>query len=226
MKNHYKTLGIEPSADDAVVKAAFRALAKQTHPDQNPGDPKAAERFQAINEAHEVLKDKRRRAAHDRALAALSGEPSFKKAPTGSVYNGFADFCDAAFDVCTQKCARWSYRSFGHSFETAIVLNAEHFGTGYIPLWISMGVPAAGMALSFSGFVYGHSVFTAKPNGLMRRLVMEPVLDEFQKYMKSKSLTTESFKKAAETAGKRLMPFPLAARAIKAAVGSVFRPSR
>jgi molecular chaperone DnaJ len=59
-------LGVPRDADDDALKKAFRKLALQFHPDRNPGDPTAEERFKAINEAYAVLSDPRRRAHYDR----------------------------------------------------------------------------------------------------------------------------------------------------------------
>ena len=68
-QDYYETLGIgrDASADD--VKAAFRGLARKHHPDVNPGDPSAEGRFQAINEAYEVLRNPETRRKYD-ALGA------------------------------------------------------------------------------------------------------------------------------------------------------------
>ncbi len=63
---YYEILGVERTASDGDLKAAFRKLAMQCHPDRNPGDEDAEHRFKEINEAYEVLKDGDKRAAYDR----------------------------------------------------------------------------------------------------------------------------------------------------------------
>jgi molecular chaperone DnaJ len=63
---YYETLEVERTATDAQLKAAFRKLAMQWHPDRNPGDTNCEHRFKEINEAYEVLKDGDKRAAYDR----------------------------------------------------------------------------------------------------------------------------------------------------------------
>lgn len=68
--NHYATLGLDPDCTAAQIRAAYRFLAKQYHPDLNPGSPAAVRQTQAINLAHETLSEPARRAAHDRELAA------------------------------------------------------------------------------------------------------------------------------------------------------------
>jgi DnaJ-class molecular chaperone len=65
-KDYYKTLGVSKTASANDVKAAYRKLAKQYHPDRNPGDNTAEERFKEINEANEVLTDPAKRKLYDR----------------------------------------------------------------------------------------------------------------------------------------------------------------
>jgi molecular chaperone DnaJ len=64
-KDYYKTLGIKRGANEQDIKQAFRRLARKHHPDVNPGDKSAEARFKEINEAHEVLSDKEKRAKYD-----------------------------------------------------------------------------------------------------------------------------------------------------------------
>ncbi|MCS4040479.1 J domain-containing protein [Salinibacter ruber] len=65
--DHYARLGVRPSASADEIRAAYRKKARETHPDQNPDDPKAAERFRTIQEAYQVLGDPERRKSYDRA---------------------------------------------------------------------------------------------------------------------------------------------------------------
>jgi len=65
-RSYYETLGVAKDATDADLKKAFRQLAMKHHPDRNPGDPAAEERFKAINEAYAVLSDPDKRAQYDR----------------------------------------------------------------------------------------------------------------------------------------------------------------
>lgn len=64
-QDYYKTLGVERTADEKDIKKAYRELARKHHPDKNPGDKKAEERFKLINEAYEVLSDADKRAKYD-----------------------------------------------------------------------------------------------------------------------------------------------------------------
>lgn len=66
--NHYTTLGLDRDCDLAQIRAAYRLLAKQHHPDLNPGAPEAVKYTQALNIAHETLSDPDRRAAYETEL--------------------------------------------------------------------------------------------------------------------------------------------------------------
>jgi curved DNA-binding protein len=64
--DYYETLGVSRGASDQEIRAAFRRLARQWHPDAHPNDPRAAERFKAITEAYSVLSDPEKRRRYDR----------------------------------------------------------------------------------------------------------------------------------------------------------------
>jgi molecular chaperone DnaJ len=88
----YQLLEVERSADDRTIKASFRRLAMQYHPDRNPGDNEAEARFKAINEAYDCLKDPQKRAAYDRF-----GHAAFRNGGPGGFGGGGrggADFAD------------------------------------------------------------------------------------------------------------------------------------
>ena len=64
-RDYYEVLGLERNADDAAIKKAYRTLAKKYHPDVNPGDKDAEEKFKEVNEAYSVLSDAQKRARYD-----------------------------------------------------------------------------------------------------------------------------------------------------------------
>ncbi len=65
-RDYYEILSVERTADAAALKASFRKLAMQHHPDRNPGDDKAEAKFKELNEAYSILSDPQKRAAYDR----------------------------------------------------------------------------------------------------------------------------------------------------------------
>lgn len=71
-KDYYKILGVERSASADAIRKAYRKLAMKYHPDQNPGNKAAEERFKEINEAYQVLSDDQKRARYDQLGSAYS----------------------------------------------------------------------------------------------------------------------------------------------------------
>ena len=64
-RDYYEVLGIQKGASDDEIKKAFRKLAVKYHPDKNPGDKEAEEKFKEVNEAYSVLSDKTKRQRYD-----------------------------------------------------------------------------------------------------------------------------------------------------------------
>lgn len=82
-KDYYKILGVEKSADEKEIKKAYRKLARQYHPDVNPGDKESETRFKEVNEAYEVLGDAEKRQKYDRLGANWNAYQSAGRDPSG-----------------------------------------------------------------------------------------------------------------------------------------------
>lgn len=94
MQNPYDVLGVSRDADATEVRSAFRRLAAQHHPDKNPGDPTAQQRFADLNSAYQILSDPQKRAAYDRFGGAAFRPGGF--GASGSNVAGF-DFSSLNF---------------------------------------------------------------------------------------------------------------------------------
>ncbi len=96
-KDFYSILGVSKDASEADVKKAYRKLARQYHPDQNPGDAAAEQRFKDITEAHSVLSDPEERKQYDAIRAMGSGARFTAGGPGGA--GGSANFEDIFGDI-------------------------------------------------------------------------------------------------------------------------------
>jgi curved DNA-binding protein CbpA len=84
LKDYYKILGLEPSASISEIRKAYRNLAQQFHPDKNPGDQYAADKFEEIKEAYEVLTNpsKKENYLRQRWYEQSQGRKNFKTEPS------------------------------------------------------------------------------------------------------------------------------------------------
>ncbi len=121
-KDFYKSLGVASDASDSEIKKAYRRLAKDLHPDKNPGDAKAEQRFKEVSEAYSVLSDAEQRKEYDAVRTMSHGGARFTagSGPAG----GFSD------DVFSGFFGRQSGRQAGGSNISIEDLLSGAFGNG------------------------------------------------------------------------------------------------
>ncbi len=108
-KDFYKILGVSKDVSDADLKKAYRKLAKEHHPDRNPGDAKAEARFKDISEAYDVLSDANQRKEYD-AIRAMGGGARFTAGGQGA---GFEDVFSNLFGGGFQNQGFPGFGGFG-----------------------------------------------------------------------------------------------------------------
>ena len=93
-RDYYEVLGVQKNATQEEIKKAYRKLAIENHPDKNPGDKAAEERFKEATEAYEVLSDETKRKNYDSyGFAGVDGSQGFG----GAAYRDFSDLFSGGF---------------------------------------------------------------------------------------------------------------------------------
>jgi molecular chaperone DnaJ len=138
----YKVLGVGKNASDEEIKKAYRKLARQYHPDRNPGDKRAEERFKEISQAHDVLADAEKRKQYDRGTGpfGFGGQPGFDPSQFGGGA-GFGDILSNLFGGAGRGSGGRGGRpraQRGRDLETEVSLTFEQAMEG---AQISIAVP-------------------------------------------------------------------------------------
>jgi len=147
--DYYKVLGVGKNATEDEIKKAYRKLARQYHPDRNPGDKQAEERFKQISQAHDVLSDADKRKAYDRGTGPFGGF-----APGGFDPSSFGGVGDILSDLFGRAGSRgqggvrggqggWaSGASRGRDLETEVSLTFDQAVHGaQVPLAVPTSQP-------------------------------------------------------------------------------------
>jgi len=133
-KDYYQILGVDRKADEAEIKKAYRNLAKKHHPDKNPGNKAAEQKFKEINEAYEVLKDPQKRSRYEQVGSSYSqwqqngapGNPNWEQwagqpgqyrtrrvevNDFDDVFGGFSDFFRVIFGGASRPSGMYTTRA-------------------------------------------------------------------------------------------------------------------
>lgn len=155
-KDYYKILGVERKADAEDIKRAYRKLAVKYHPDKNPGDKQAEDRFKEINEAYEVLSDSEKRARYDQLGVSyrawqrsggrpgsydwsqwMAGAPGGVRVEVGDLGDlgelfggGFSDFFNAIFGGMPRQGYTSRRASRGRDIEHAVTITLSEAYAG------------------------------------------------------------------------------------------------
>ena len=129
IEDPYKVLGVSPDASDEEIKKAYRKLAKQYHPDLNPGDPVAAKKMQQVNAAYEQIKNPEKAQPNPGSQGGYGGygydpfggawQRTYQQSDTdryqqaAAQYIRFGRYQEAlnVLNSCTEKNAKWYYLS-------------------------------------------------------------------------------------------------------------------
>jgi hypothetical protein len=158
--DYYARLDVPPSASPDDIRAAYREKARETHPDRNPDDPAAAERFQKVKEAYQVLRDPDRRARYDDLRTAR------RRVPGGLTINQQAP----------AGCGGYLWRVLAGMLAFGLFLVLEVMGVWAADLWtIVIGVSVASLVAGLIATVVAQQ-FPDEATDVLLRLTSERIV--------------------------------------------------
>lgn len=160
-KDFYSILGVSRDASAEEIKKAYRKLARQYHPDKNPGDASAEQKFKDVSEAHSVLSDPEDRQQYD-AIRAMGSGARFSGSSGGNG-GGFEDVFGGLFGQGGSPGTGGG--RFGGGFEDIFGGMGERFGGRFSGAPAKGGDRTAQTTISFKGAVRGTTVGLREPSG-------------------------------------------------------------
>ena len=146
VKDPYKTLGVDKKASEEEIKKAYRKLARRWHPDRNPDDSEAEERFKEIQEAYGILSDPEKRKQYDAGGGAFGGFGGGGFDP-GAFRGGFGGFGDILSDILGGRgggpgAGRAPAAERGRDLEVEVHLSFDQAMEGaQVPVTVPMSAP-------------------------------------------------------------------------------------
>ena len=142
LKDPYKTLGVDRKATDDEIKKAYRKLARQYHPDRNPDDASAEERFKEVQEAHDVLSDPEKRRSYD-AGGSVFGT-GFDPGSFRGVFGGFGDILSDILGNARGGPGGGLRPEPGRDLETDVHISFDQAMAGaQVPVSVPLSAPCA-----------------------------------------------------------------------------------
>jgi DnaJ-class molecular chaperone len=152
-KDYYKTLGVEKGASEKEIKQAYRRLARKFHPDVNPGDKQAEDRFKEIGEAYAVLSDSDKRKRYEQFGPSLRNGTFWQNRERAAPRSNTRVYTTTTRDFARDFDPETTFRGMGSGFsEFFEALFGAGFGQG-------------GAATANKGAAGGQQPSTAQPNG-------------------------------------------------------------
>ncbi len=142
VKDPYSTLGVAKDASDDDIKKAYRKLAREFHPDRNPGDEAAEERFKDVQEAYSILSDAEKRKAYDSGGGMFGGAGGFDPGAFRGNFGGFGDILSDLFGGTGRAGQGAPGPERGRDLETDVHVSFEQAMEGaQVPVSVPLSAP-------------------------------------------------------------------------------------
>ena len=142
VKDPYAILGVKKSASEEEIKKAYRKLAREYHPDRNPDDASAEERFKEVQQAYSILSDPKKRREYDSGGIFRGGGFDPGAFRTGNFGGGLGDILSDLFGGGAPRAGGTARAERGRDLETEVHISFEQAMEGaQVPVSVSLSAP-------------------------------------------------------------------------------------